>query len=304
MGARINTNIGALNALKSLNDVGNRLSMAQLRLATGKRINNAGDDAAGYSIAKKFNSRAEGLGQALNNIGSAKNLLAVAEGHLSNIVDILTQMKTKATQVADDSLGTAERTALKGELVKLTNQIDLEVNQARWNDKTIFSGSATTGASSASGLFRFQIGAGASTTNDVMKFDLLAKANVSFDSAASTKGFSSTGLNVTVATGALAGSIVGSSASAQTLMGRIDTAISDVSEALSYIGSVVNRLTYQETSLTVARTNTEAARSRIEDADMAYEQLEATKLQILQQTASAMLAQANTGPQAILTLFK
>ena len=304
MGARINTNIGALNALKSLNDVGNRLSMAQLRLATGKRINNAGDDAAGYSIAKKFNSRAEGLGQALNNIGSAKNLLAVAEGHLSNIVDILTQMKTKATQVADDSLGTAERTALKGELVKLTNQIDLEVNQARWNDKTIFSGSATTGASSASGLFRFQIGAGASTTNDVMKFDLLAKANVSFDSAASTKGFSSSGLNVSVATGVLAGSIVGSSASAQVLMGRIDTAISDVSEALSYIGSVVNRLTYQETSLTVARTNTEAARSRIEDADMAYEQLEATKLQILQQTASAMLAQANTGPQSILSLFR
>ncbi|MBI5796772.1 MAG: flagellin [Planctomycetes bacterium] len=304
MGARINTNIGALNALKSLNDVGNRLSVAQLRLATGKRINNASDDAAGYSIAKKFNARAEGLGQALNNIGSAKNLIAVAEGHLGNIVDILTQMKTRTTQAADDSLGTAERTAIKGELVKLTNQIDLEVNQARWNDKTIFSGAATVGASSASGLFRFQIGAGSSTTNDIMKFDLLAKANVSFDSAATTKGFSSSGLYVSVSTGALAGSLVGSAASAQILMGRIDTAIADVSEALSYIGSVVNRLTYQETSLTISKTNTEAARSRIEDADMAFEQLEATKLQILQQTASAMLAQANTGPQAILSLFK
>ena len=163
--------------------------LAQLRLATGKRINSAADDAAGYSIAKKFNARAEGLGQALNNIGSAKNLIAVAEGHLSNIVDILTQMKTRTTQAADDSLGTAERTAIKGELVKLTNQIDLEVNQARWNDKTIFSGAATTGASSGSGMFRFQIGAGASSTNDTMKFDLLAKANVSFDSAATTKGF-------------------------------------------------------------------------------------------------------------------
>ena len=304
MGARINTNIGALNALKSLNDVGNRLSVAQLRLATGKRINSASDDAAGYSIAKKFNARAEGLGQALNNIGSAKNLIAVAEGHLSNIVDILTQMKTKTTQAADDSLGTAERTAIKGELVKLTNQIDLEVNQARWNDKTIFSGAATSAASSASGMFRFQIGAGASNTNDIMKFDLLAKANVSFDSAASSKGFSSSGLNVSVATGALAGSIIGSAASAQILMGRIDIAIADVSEALSYIGSVVNRLTHQETSLTISKTNTEAARSRIEDADMAFEQLEATKLQILQQTASAMLAQANTGPQAILSLFK
>ena len=304
MSTRINTNINALNALRSMNDIQNRLSVSQLRLATGKRINNASDDAAGYTIARKFNARAEGLGQALNNIASAKNLIAVSEGHLNNIVDILTQMKTKTTQAADDSLGPAERTALKGELVKLTNQIDLEVTQARWNDKTIFSGAATTGASSASGLFKFQIGAGASTTNDIFKFDLLAKANVSFNSTAATKGFSSTGLNVSVSTGALAGSIVGSSASAQALMARLDTAIGDVSGALSYIGSVVNRLTYQETSLTLAKINTEAARSRIEDADMAYELLNPTKLHILQRTASAMLAQANTGPQAILSLFK
>ncbi len=303
MSSRINTNIGALNALKSLNDIGTRMSTAQLRLATGKRINSAADDAAGYSIAKKFNARAEGLGQALNNIGSAKNLISVAEGHLNNIVDILTQMKTKASQAADDSLGTAERTAIKGELLKLANQIDLEVTQAKWNDKQIFGTSATTGASSSS-VFKFQIGAGSSTTNDIMKFDLLAKANVSFDSGAGTKSFSSGGLNVSIGTGVLAGSVVGSSASAQSLMGNIDTAISDVSEALSYIGSVVNRLSYQEASLTVAKINTEAARSRIEDADMAYEQLNSTKLQILQQTSTAMLAQANSAPQAIMSLFK
>ena len=304
MGARINTNIGALNALKSLNSVENRLSIAQLRLATGKRINNAADDAAGYSIAKKFNVRAQGLGQALDNIGSAKNLITVAEGHLNNIVEILTQMKVKTIQAADDSLGTAERMSIKGQIVKLNDQINLEVNQAKWNNKSIFSGAATSGASSASGMFRFQIGAGSSSTNDTLKFDLLAKANVSFDSGAAAKGFTAAGLNVTMGTGVLAGSMLGSSASALIYMNRIDVSIGDVSEALSYIGSVVNRLTYQETSLTVARTNAEAARSRIEDADMAYEQLEATKLQILQQTATAMLAQANTGPEAILTLFK
>lgn len=127
---RVNTNIGALNALKSLSDVNNRLSIAQLKLATGKRINSAADDAAGYSIAKKFNARTEGLGQALNNIGSAKNALSVAEGHLNNIVDILTQMKTKATQGADDSLGTAERKTINAELEALASQIDLNVTQA------------------------------------------------------------------------------------------------------------------------------------------------------------------------------
>ena len=309
MSTRINTNIGALNALKSLNDISNRMSVAQLRLATGKRINTAADDAAGYSIAKKFNVRAEGLGQALNNIGSAKNLLSVAEGHLANIVDILTQMKTKATQAADDSLGTSERSAIKSELAALATQVDLEVTQATWNSKAIFSGTGSSNATAGSVLFRFQIGAGNSITNDLLQFNLLKTGNVSLESG--NTGFKATQLRLDTAGGAtrlsgntLSGSLVGSSASAQALMGRIDSAVADVSEALSYIGSVVNRLSYQETSLTLAKTNTEAARSRIEDADMAYEQLESTKLQILQQTASAMLAQANTGPQAILGLFK
>ena len=296
--SRINTNINALNALRSLNDINTQLSVSQLRLATGKRINNAADDAAGFTIAKKFNARSQGLGQALANIGSAKNLMAVAEGHLNNILDILTQMKTKATQAADDSLGSAERSAIQSELKALATQIDLEVTQSTWNSKSIFgTGNSTTGAAS-SVQFKFQIGAGASSTNDVLKFDLLAKDNVSFDS--SNTNYKADGLRVSVAT---AGRAVTSSASAQALMSNIDTAIADVSEGLSYIGAVVNRLTYQETSLTVARTNTEAARSRIEDADMAYEQLQSTKLQILQQTASAMLAQANAGPQSILQLF-
>jgi len=300
--SRINTNIGALNALKSLNDINNRLGVAQLRLATGKRINSASDDAAGFSIAKKFNARTKGLGQALSNIGSAKNLLSVSEGHLNNILDILTQMKTKTTQAADDSLGTAERDAIQAELSALATQIDLEVNQATWNDQSIFgtdNASYATGSSNSSVAFKFQIGAGSSSTNDVLTFDLLHSSNVSLESG--NTGYTSDGLRVSVGT---LGRAVTSNASAQALMSNLDTAIADVSEALSYIGAVVNRMTYQESSLTVAKTNTEAAKSRIEDADMALEQLESTKLQILQQTASAMLAQANASPQVIMTLFQ
>lgn len=309
MSTRINTNLNALNALRSLSDISNRMAVSQLRLATGKRINTTGDDAAGYTIAKKFNARAEGLGQALSNIGSAKNLVSVAEGHLNNIVDILTQMKTKATQAADDSLGTSERTAIKAELAALATQINLEVTQATWNSKAIFSGTGSSNATAGGVLFKFQIGGGNSSTNDILQFNLLKTGNVSLESG--NTGLRATQLRLDTAGGAtrlsgntLSGSLVGSSASAQALMSRIDSAVADVSEALSYIGSVVNRLSYQETSLTVAKTNTEAARSRIEDADMAYEQLNATKLQILQQTASSMLAQANSGPQSILSLFR
>ncbi len=311
MNNSILTNINALNALKSLNDINGRLSVSQLRLATGKRINSASDDAAGYTIARKFAVRAEGLGQALNNIGSAKNLISVAEGHLNNIVDILTLMKTKATQAADDSLGTAERTSIKAELAALSKQINLETTQATWNSKSLFAGTASANATAGGTQFRFQIGAGNSSTNDTLQFNLLKTGNVSMGSG--NVGYSSSGLRLDVGAaggatrlsgGTLAGSLVGSSASAQNLMGRIDTAIADVSQALSYIGSIINRMSYQESSLTIAKTNTEAARSRIEDADMAYEQLNATKLQILQQVASAMLAQANSGPQSILSLFR
>ena len=176
---RINSNINALNALKSLNDVGNQLFISQLRLSTGKRINSASDDAAGYSIAKKFNARTEGLGQALNNIGSAKNALSVAEGHLNNIVEILTQMKTKTIQGADDSLGTAERKTINAELEALASQIDLNVTQATWNGKSLLTGSRTSNDSSS--LFNFQIGAGNNPVSDTMKFDLLNTSNVQFN---------------------------------------------------------------------------------------------------------------------------
>ena len=114
--SRINTNIAALNALNALNKLSRRLNTHQLRLATGKRINTAGDDAAGLSIANKLKVRAESLGVSLNNIGDAKNMMSIAEGYLQSISDILGQMRAKATQAANDILGTAERNALKNEL--------------------------------------------------------------------------------------------------------------------------------------------------------------------------------------------
>ena len=102
--SRINTNIAALNALNALNSINNKLGIHQLRLATGKRINSAADDAAGFTIASKLKDKSEGLGSALDNIGSGKNLMTVAEGHLTNIQTILTEMKGKAQQAANDTL--------------------------------------------------------------------------------------------------------------------------------------------------------------------------------------------------------
>ncbi len=406
--SRINTNISALQSLNSLKSINNKLNVHSLRLATGKRINEAADDVAGFTIATKMSVRSDGLGVALSNIGDAKNMMAIAEGNLTKISDILQQMKSKVTQAANDALGAEERNAIKEELTSLTSQINDIVGQTEWNGQQLLQGfGLNTG-------FTFQTGAGV-TTSDEMDFKLdatslglgnitgytagsmnvnvrdAASASKSYDpvlfgATVATSGTIGAGLNQVASgnysvevtdvanggatvtfkirnaagtvmtidadgdgaggTGATATSVsvavagtnmatfdtgigfsirmtglasldtgqfgvsytsanrVDSHDDAKAYMTSIDNAISDVSKSLSFIGANVSRLTFQEESLTVAKVNTESARSRIMDADMATEQLNQSKLQILQQTATSMLAQANTAPQAILSLFR
>jgi flagellin len=299
---RIATNIAALQSLNSLQNINDRLGVAQLRLSTGRRINSAADDAAGLTIATKFNFKAQGLGQVLSNIADAKSLITVAEGHLNNISDILTKMKTKATQAANDTLGEDERTAISNELRQLNIQIDNEVRQAMWAGTNLLVGSNSTFASSSTvGYFNFQVGVG-TTTADRMTFQI---ANQVFGTTgtAMRMAFNSRDLRVQIGSGTGEWSVA-SQASANQFMTQVDAASLKVSQGLSYIGAIVNRLDYQETSLSVAKVNTVASWNRIMNADMAFEQLEATKYQILQQTAITMLAQANMGPQAILGLFR
>ena len=405
--SRINTNLAALQALDALNGINQKLGGHQLRLATGKQINTPADNSAGYTIATKLGVRASGLGQALDNIGSAKNLISVAEGHLTNINDILASMKVKATEAANDTLGSDERLAILEDLQRFNDQIDQEYAQAEWNNvkllqsstdfsfqigagttenisgfniaKQVWTGGGTgfsasglnvvasstsvdtltsstlstdyastamgTGAEVlgnltelASGYYTLEIatasagantvtatitlrdaegdavrlsesGSGSSTDTSLSTTfagDTLTSLNlgVGFDltlTGISTAGAESAIYGVTYAEG---GNTVGDQNQAQAFMQQVDDALDKVSAAMRYTGAIVNRMTYQETSLTVAKTNTLAAQSRIMDADMAYEQLEASKLQILQQTATAMLAQANSMPQNILTLFR
>ena len=278
---KINTNISALNAMNALSNINSKLGIHQARLATGLRVNTAADDAAGMTIARKFTVRADGLGAALSNIGDARNLLAVAEGNLQKINEILTTMKTRATQSANDVLGVEERAAIASELGQLAEEITAEAEQATWNAKELLQGTDTE--------YTFQIGAG---TADTLTVDIVASSG-----ATTTGGFTAVGLSVSTID-------VSTGAASRSYMTTADTAIRQVSRGLAYIGAIQNRLTIEEESVAVAQTNTIAARSRIMDADMAAEQLESMKWQILQQTATAMLAQANTLPQSVLALFR
>jgi flagellin len=272
---RINTNVGAIQALNSLKSINTEFGIRQLRLATGKRINSAEDDAAGWVIGKTLEAKARGMAVALSNVGDAKNVLGIAEGGLSDILDVLTTMKEKITQAASDTLGSAERDAVENQLDDLASEIDAIVSRTEFNGVSLIDGTYT-GKS-------FQVG---SETTDVLS------VGMSQDHAAT---------DLAVADGDL---VVDSAANASTALSSVNAAITTVNNSIRSLGSVQARLTINESSLATNITNTQAAKSRILDADMAMEQLEAVKLQILQQTATAALAQANSSPQAILALFR
>jgi len=270
---RIGTNIGALNGLNSLQNINKKLALSQLRLATGKRINEAADDPSGYSIANSFDKRARGLSVALDSVGTASNALSIAEGGLNGINQILMDMKDLVVQGASDTLGTTERTAINSQLTALRAEITRIAGQTTFNGTKMLDGSFTNR--------RFQTG---DTEADFISFSISA----SFDSTALL----------------LSGVSVTDSAAACNSMASVDTAISAVAGAVQSIGSVVQRMRLVENNLNVAIVNTTSAKSRILDADVAKEQVNSTRLQILRQLATAQLAQANTAPQSVLSLFQ
>ncbi|MBI3578043.1 MAG: flagellin [Ignavibacteriales bacterium] len=274
-GSRINTNIAAFNALNALNSVNREMGMHQLRLASGKRVNSAQDDPSGYVISKKMEGRIRALGAAVDNVGDAQSVLSVAEGAYQTVADILTQVKEKQTRAANGAFGADEKTAIANEINKLMSEIDDVNDQTKFNGTVLFKKTGADTAYSQS----FQVGEGSTDTLTV--------------------GFSAT-TGATALLGVAAGAVTSANISTLTA----DTALNTVNTEIGSIGGQLNRLSTKESNLNTAITNTEAAKSRILDADIAKEQISAVKLQILQQTATAQFAQANSSPQVFLSLFR
>lgn len=274
---RINSNIAAFNALNALKGVNRNLEKSQLKLATGLRINEVADDPAGFTISRKLNARSRGLSVAYDSVGTTKNVLAIAEGGLLNISDILITMKEKVTQAASDTQGTAERAAIKSEIDQLTSEIDNIVTETSFNSVTLLDGTYTG--------ISYQTG---EATTNTTSFSL-------------SQSHTSVGLGVTSAN---VSNRVATATGASIALNNVNTAINTVSQTMQTVGALVSRLSVKESTLSVAITNTDSTRSRIEDADIAREQLNSTKLQILQQTSTAQLAQANVTPQNVLALFR
>ncbi|RLD17183.1 flagellin [candidate division KSB1 bacterium] len=268
---RIAANIPAMKNINILSKVSDNIAKHQLRLATGKRINSPAEDPAGYMLARGLESRKRGLQVALDNVSNAQNILDVAEGAYSNVMDILQTLKEKATQAADGSLNSTQRSAIDGQAEALISEIDDLVDNTKFNGTQLIDGSYST---------YFQTGEGGSEQLQVSL------------GAADSASLGINAIDLSTANGA------------STAIGTISSAIDTLADHMKDLGEYKIRLQSKESNLSNAITNTESVRSTLEDADFAKEQMEVMKLQILQQTSLSSLTQANAAPQLVLSMFR
>ncbi|MEX2600469.1 MAG: flagellin [Balneolaceae bacterium] len=407
---RVNTNIQSLDSQLSLNRINKSLAENQLRLSTGLRINRAEDDAAGYSIATKLNSRVAGLNQALQNVGDAKSVLDIAESSFDTIMDNLVEMKALSTQAANDTLGSTERGYISDQIAELGRDINEIAQSTVFQDLDLLNGEDGTHEGALS--LTFQVGERAEDTiqadlDAVNVNELFGESTAAGDIAAGTTtvtgtdiGFgittagtsgsvntitiedgdgntvgSATGLTIdtgaedlqgvvdalnqliedeeieglsaeidgnnisisntntgesynvefegdfnadgtatqtideTAATGTFTANATGqgemdlsdwSADDFRSFIADVDSAIESMSSRVNNVGIAQSSLSVREVTLSQSVSANQSAASRIMDADFAKEQSESVRLQILQQTSTSALAQANMGPQSVL----
>jgi flagellin len=304
-GARIRTNTPAENAYNALDAANRAIALRQLRLSTGKRINSAADDVAGYITVRALAARVSGIRTALNAVGDASSLAAIAQDALDNIQSLVAQIKDAASQASSGALGTDEKVSLARAAYRLAQQIQSVVDSTTFGGRQLLDGEFSA---------EFVIGYMADNSLITLSIDLTS-ANVTdfnIDSSAvlltvtSNTDFAGvTDLNLEDLNSVSSSDLgIFDNANITTTLQSLDMALQNVNKIASYLGGIINRLSSQEDLLKAQMTNYNAAISRIEDADVAKEQLELIRAQFLQQTSLISLAQANQQPQVFLQLFR
>lgn len=268
MSLRIQNNVEALTAHRQLNSTTERLRKSMERLSSGYRINKAADDAAGLAISEKMRAQIRGLAQAQRNAQDAVSMVQTAESALSEVHEMLQRVRELAVQYHNGTLSAGNRASIQSEVDQLYSEIQRIAQSSQFNGISLLAGN---------GSVTFQIGANDGEVISVSTLDLVG--------ALGTAPFS---LSVT---------------NTQDLT-EIDTALDVVSSQRAQLGAVQNRLEHLLNSIAVYHENLVAAESRIRDLDMAQEAVELTKLQVLQQAGTAMLAQANQSNSSVLQLLR
>jgi flagellin len=275
MALRININPTSLRAQQNLSKAQNALTSNIERLSSGLRINRAGDDASGSSLSSKLTSDTTGLKMAARNSNDAISLIQTAEGAMGEINGLLQRMRELAVQSANGgTLTSAERVYIDQEFQLLESEINRIVGVTEFNGNKLIDGNYSTGID-------FQVGMN-NSLNDRLQISIADNDSTAL------------GLNDDVLT---------SQTGAQAAINALDTAIQSVATSRSTMGTTQNRLTVTLTNLANMHENLSAANSRIKDVDVAEESAGMTRNQILQQAGVAVLAQANSMPQAALSLI-
>ncbi len=285
MGLRIQNNVEAFNTHRQLTATSVQASKSMEKLSSGYRINRAADDAAGLAISEKMRGQIGGLAQAQRNAQDGISLVQTAEGALTEVHSMLQRVRDLKVQFANGTLSSDDQDAIAAEVSQIGSEVKNIVEQTKFNGTAVF----------GSGTFTFQVGANDSET--------VATSVANLSTAIGTAGTGGlaelTGLSTaTLAKAALtSGGTLGG-------LSTIDGAIKNVSTARANFGAVQNRLEHRLNNLATYQENLTASESRIRDVDMAAEMTKFTKLNILQQAGTSMLAQANQAPQGVLSLLR
>jgi flagellin len=271
MSLRIQTNIEAYDAHRNLVGTQKQLSTAMERLSSGFRINRAADDAAGLAISEKLGSQIGGLAQASRNAQDAVSLVQTGEGALAEVQSMLQRVRDLAVQFNNGTLSASDQAAITAEVAQLCAEISDIGKQTSFNGISLLSGSTT---------ITFQVGANDNESMTVSSVSLFG-SGTTYQVNSAIFGF----------TGVVS-------------LASVDAAIQSVSNSRSTFGSVQNRLEHRLNNISTYQENLQASQSRIKDVDMASEMVNFTKLQILNQAGTSMLAQANSAPQSVLSLLR
>ena len=329
----VNTNIGSLNAQRSLAASSKDLATAMERLSSGKKINSAADDAAGFAIAERMTAQVRGLNMATKNANDGLSMLATIENATNDVTDMLQRVRELAVQASNDTNSLNDREYLQKEVDSLLNEINRVASQTVYNDQVVLdgthSGQLQVGTENGQnvafniksidtdtlGLTGNSVTASGTTTETGGAFTAEEKPGVLSTTSHDKVLFASGTTNVdgaamaTAATASGAGDLmlglsVLSAADAEQALSKISAAIEQVAGNRAEYGAMSNRLEYTVSNLMNVAEFTTQARSRIEDADFAAESARLSKAQVLQQTGTAMLAQANAASQLAIQLIR
>jgi flagellin len=284
MGLRIQNNVEAFNAHRQLTGTASKAAKAMEKLASGYRVNRAADDAAGLAISEKMRGQIGGLAQAQRNAQDAVSLVQTGEGALNEVHSMLQRIRDLKVQYSNGTLETTDKQAISAEVQQLGKEI------SDITTKTEFNGIKLLNA----GTVTFQVGAESADTITLTKTEMSA--------AIGTAGTG--GVDEIIDIGSAGSVSAADTAFAALTLDNIDEAIKNVSNARSTFGAVQNRLEHRLNNLATYQENLVASESRIRDVDMASEMVNFTKLGILQQAGTSMLAQANQAPQNVLSLLR